>query len=56
MQIYTGGSVNSAALMNDKQADICLNWSGMTYQLPTKNLYKFLLLQEVAYTLASPDR
>ncbi len=34
MQIYTGGSVNSAALMNDKQADICLNWSGMTCQLP----------------------
>lgn len=32
MQIYTGGSVNSAALMNDKQADICLNWSGMTCQ------------------------
>lgn len=33
-QIYTGGSVNSAALMNDKQADICLNWSGRACQLP----------------------
>ena len=28
IQIYTGGSVNSAALMNEKKADICLNWSG----------------------------
>ena len=26
--------MNSAALMNDKQADICLNWSGTTCQLP----------------------
>ena len=27
-QIYSGGSVGGAALMNSGEADICLNWAG----------------------------
>ena len=28
MQIYSGGSVGGAAMMNDEKTDICLNWAG----------------------------
>ncbi len=28
LQIYSGGSVGGAALMNEEKTDICLNWAG----------------------------
>ena len=28
MQIYSGGSVGGAAMMNEEKTDICLNWAG----------------------------
>ncbi len=28
LQIYSGGSVSGAALMNEEKTDICINWAG----------------------------
>ena len=28
VQIYSGGSVGGAAMMNEEKTDICLNWAG----------------------------
>ncbi len=28
LQVYSGGSVGGAMLMNEQKADICLNWAG----------------------------
>ena len=34
LQIYSGGSVSGAALMNEEKTDICINWAG---QNPASN-------------------
>ena len=28
VQVYSGGSVGGAALLNEGKADICVNWAG----------------------------
>lgn len=50
-QIYTGGSVNSAALMNDKQADICLNWSGGLHHAKKAEASGFCFVNDIVLAI-----
>ena len=37
-QVYSGGSVGGAALMNQGKVDICLNWAGARRPLQLRGL------------------
>ncbi|KAL3152707.1 hypothetical protein ABBQ38_012298 [Trebouxia sp. C0009 RCD-2024] len=50
-QIYTGGSVNSAALMNEKKADICLNWSGGLHHAKKAEASGFCFVNDIVLAI-----
>lgn len=50
-QLYSGGSVGGAALLNQKGADICLNWSGGMHHAKKAEASGFCYINDIVLAI-----
>ena len=50
-QIYTGGSVGGAAMLNDGTADICVNWAGGAHHAKKAEASGFCYINDIVLAI-----
>ena len=55
VQVYSGGSVGGAALLNEGKADICVNWAGECQRCPSGSLEMLRGCRSGMYALEVPE-